>query len=521
MKKIICTVLAVITMCLYMVAPVSARNDVTVEINGKNVVFDQPPIIQNNRTLVPMRAIFEAMGCKVYWWSSDMSISVYKDDKCIMQLWVGRYSMQVGDEYVTLDVPPQILNDRTLVPVRAINESIGADVEWDGNTKTVSITYNQSQNSGTSCAHSNTRPVCMIDLRKFKNTGNSEEHTAIDVLEIYCQDCGEHLRTEERETQKEHKFSGNVCTDCGYEIKTASATPKPIATPEPATPETPSRPSSSNMISDYVNGAFMYITVPAGKSIEVPNTSNGSLKIQAEGVYNALERKSDGTLKIGEYNVKNRKGTVNISKGSDAVIENFGSYDLTVAIPSEYAMYSETNENVYATMYLSAGENAEISITGKGVYTCYKNSSEYDFIEYTPSKDSLDTAGRRALSYNYVSLHTNKTMIITARTQMEIYYCPAAISCTRTSQSAFTEVAVAAGETKRIHATQNSKTIVFTDEVHNYDAVVYSTEGKVVSQKQNKHDKSINVGKSGYVDFTNNSNETVTIKIPSVYCSVN
>ena len=43
-------------------------------------------------------------------------------------------------EKITLDVPPQVVNDRTLVPARAVAESFGADVKWDGSTRTVIIT---------------------------------------------------------------------------------------------------------------------------------------------------------------------------------------------------------------------------------------------------------------------------------------------------------------------------------------------------------------------------------------------
>ena len=123
-------------------------DDIKVLLNGSEIEFDQPPIIRDDRTLVPMRAIFEAMGCEVEW--DDGTINVRKGNKDIMTLWIDRAEMWLPDGNIILDVPPQIVNDRTLVPVRAISESMGADVEWDGNSRTVKILRNNiySDNPG-------------------------------------------------------------------------------------------------------------------------------------------------------------------------------------------------------------------------------------------------------------------------------------------------------------------------------------------------------------------------------------
>ncbi len=116
--------------------------NVNVFLDGEMLIFDQPPIIYNDRTLVPMRAIFEAMGCEVVW--DDGVINVYKDDENIMTLWVNVREMWLPSGSVTLDVAPMVINDRTLVPVRAITESMGAKVEWDGDLKIVYISYSDT-----------------------------------------------------------------------------------------------------------------------------------------------------------------------------------------------------------------------------------------------------------------------------------------------------------------------------------------------------------------------------------------
>lgn len=119
----------------------------------KLIEFDQPPILKNNRTLVPVRAIFEAMGCTVYWNEENQEVDVWQDDNNVMTLWIDNAEMWTPTGYITLDVPPQVLNNRTLVPVRAISESMGAKVEWkdfDDTTMLVNIYYNPPYSGTTS-----------------------------------------------------------------------------------------------------------------------------------------------------------------------------------------------------------------------------------------------------------------------------------------------------------------------------------------------------------------------------------
>lgn len=114
---------------------------VAVTLNDEEIVFDQPPILQNDRTLVPMRAIFEAMACDVYWDGENQAVDVWRDGENVMTLWIGENEMWTPNGTIELDVPPQVINDHTLVPVRAISESMGAKVFWRGSENMVQICY--------------------------------------------------------------------------------------------------------------------------------------------------------------------------------------------------------------------------------------------------------------------------------------------------------------------------------------------------------------------------------------------
>ncbi len=115
-----------------------ASNDISVILNDKKLEFSQSPVIENGTTLVPMRAIFEAMGAEVNWDGETKTVTSSKDNTSI-KLTVDSNSAEVNGSNVSLAVPAKIVNGSTMVPLRFVSESLGAEVSWDGETKTVSI----------------------------------------------------------------------------------------------------------------------------------------------------------------------------------------------------------------------------------------------------------------------------------------------------------------------------------------------------------------------------------------------
>ncbi|MBQ4159717.1 MAG: discoidin domain-containing protein [Clostridia bacterium] len=91
---------------------------------------DVVPIVQNGRTLVPVRFISEAFGAKVGWAEATQTVTVTKGVNKI-ELQIGSDKMMVNGEVTTLDVPAQTINSRTLIPLRALVEALGKQVFWD------------------------------------------------------------------------------------------------------------------------------------------------------------------------------------------------------------------------------------------------------------------------------------------------------------------------------------------------------------------------------------------------------
>lgn len=136
--KIVLALLMTIAIFIPITA-LAAEDDVKVYVNGEELAFDQPPIIENGRTLVPLRAIFEALGAEVDW--DQETKTVYADwGYNSMVLTIGEDYLTMGDGRVfALDVPAKVLNGRTLVPLRAVSESMGAEVYWEQETRSVWI----------------------------------------------------------------------------------------------------------------------------------------------------------------------------------------------------------------------------------------------------------------------------------------------------------------------------------------------------------------------------------------------
>ena len=132
---------------------------ISVTVNDEHIAFDSEPIIQKDRLLVPMRAIFEALGADVSWNdSSKTAIAFLNGVK--LEITIGEDELYKNDSKISLDVPAIIEKDRTLVPIRAVSEGLDADVDWISETKSVIITTNKK--------HYDFGEIDSEDLEKFK-----------------------------------------------------------------------------------------------------------------------------------------------------------------------------------------------------------------------------------------------------------------------------------------------------------------------------------------------------------------
>ncbi|MGI6607088.1 MAG: stalk domain-containing protein [Peptococcia bacterium] len=104
------------------------------------LIFDVNPVIENGRTLVPMRGIFQALGAAVEWDGVTQRIVALSPERKV-ELQIGQTQAWVNGELRTLDVSPCILDSRTMIPLRFVGEALGCQVDWDGNLRTINLRF--------------------------------------------------------------------------------------------------------------------------------------------------------------------------------------------------------------------------------------------------------------------------------------------------------------------------------------------------------------------------------------------
>ncbi len=132
MKKLVCTIIATILM----ISSVFAAG-VNVEVNGKPIEL-QGTII-NGRTMVPVRGIFEELGYFVHY-NTDTKTATLVALGTAVVMTQGNSYFTLNKEQITPEVPPQIIDGRFMLPLRAVSEALGGQVDWDANTKTAKVT---------------------------------------------------------------------------------------------------------------------------------------------------------------------------------------------------------------------------------------------------------------------------------------------------------------------------------------------------------------------------------------------
>ena len=145
MKKTSLLTALIMTASMMFSAPAVNANEISILVNGEKIETQTPAVIVDGRTMVPLRGVSEALGCDVSWDGETRGI-ILTDGDSLYFTWINRdhafkTSLEAHEDTTIMDVPPVIMNDYTMVPLRAISEMFGATVNWDGATSTVAVDY--------------------------------------------------------------------------------------------------------------------------------------------------------------------------------------------------------------------------------------------------------------------------------------------------------------------------------------------------------------------------------------------
>jgi thiosulfate/3-mercaptopyruvate sulfurtransferase len=128
----------IVLIALLLVFPAASAASVSVSIDGEAYEFDPAPVMVEERTLVPMRALFEALGAIVEW-KPETRVAVGSRDGIVVCIPIDSTTATVNGVEKSLDVPAQIIDNRTFIPMRFVGEAFGDGVQWEGATQTVMI----------------------------------------------------------------------------------------------------------------------------------------------------------------------------------------------------------------------------------------------------------------------------------------------------------------------------------------------------------------------------------------------
>ena len=292
MKKIITTIYFIIVITalfIYMplctsAADVNTDMDIRVFIDGEEIEFDVKPTVINQRTMVPMRFIFEYFGLDVEWNQDEQSIRADLDNGYIfMQL--NSKLLQVINYYddntkIYLDVAPCAIRGRTLVPLRAIAELFNATVEWEQETKSVIITTPYPKNLDQTLEYAVFDPyTCTVANSPVEFLTFTFNGPVMNVSGVMPEDYFEiHLRSYEH----------------------------------------------SGFINEYDNGCFLYMTAKAGEEFNYSVDLSNLIKLENSKDYTnfstkiSVFRKKDVNDKYwwryGEININTSNDELSISK---------------------------------------------------------------------------------------------------------------------------------------------------------------------------------------------------------------
>ncbi|MDP4183513.1 MAG: stalk domain-containing protein, partial [Bacillota bacterium] len=159
-------------------ATATGNTDIRVIVDGRELSFDVPPTIVSGRTLVPLRVIFEALGAEVRWDPATKTVFGSTADTTV-KLTINSRNAFVNGSLIRIDAPAMIIKGRTLVPTRFIAESLGTDVEWKNDTRTVGITTPKA----ISFQDPNLEAVIRTKIKKPAGEIKTNDVAKIDVLD--------------------------------------------------------------------------------------------------------------------------------------------------------------------------------------------------------------------------------------------------------------------------------------------------------------------------------------------------
>lgn len=360
-------------------SPPAGDKTPTVILDGKAMNFEVPPIIEDGRTLVPLRAIFEAFGASVDWEQRTQTVTATKDQTKVV-LKIGSRSPTVNGQTWPLDVPAKIVNNRTLAPLRFVGEAFGGKVDWDQQTRTVTM---------QSPVQPPSKKVASIIVQRGPVSLWSGPST--DYNKVGSAEQGEKLPVVDSQGDwYQVNRGGTLAWVAGWLVETSDevvpVTPgqDPVEPPKPPKPAGPTK--DTIQIAKTVDNTGIKITVASGAALKADIKESRN-----QVIYEFEDRQLEGLnlikvdLGSGELKVKAR------NEGKNAIVEVTFPYGTEYRTASEEGGKKEVfilPNRILKVDRKTFGKNGERVVVTTLVPTEYEQKLSGDRLEVT-FKDCL------------------------------------------------------------------------------------------------------------------------------------
>ncbi len=377
-------------------APISTNNAApSVILNQKPLQFEVSPRIENGRTLVPLRAIFEAMGASVDWNDSTRTVTASKAGTMVV-LPLGSTTPTVNGQPWKLEVPAKIVNNRTLAPLRFVGEAFGGQVNWDAQTKIISIAYTPTSKPATVAVKES-----QVNLRETPSTSAAK----VDIAR-----AGERMSVlAEKDGWYQVSRGGRTSWVASWVVEAvndAEPTPTPVQpvtppvvnpVPQPPVPEPTNEPENVLHISRSRDANGIKVVISSKLKMEPKiNQSSGSIQYEFTdrplmGLNYFEENMGSEVLKV-KASSQEKNTLIKVTLPADIEYRTTAEEDgkqLIVFIPNYIT-------NIEKTSFGSVGERLIISTVTP---ITYSGNLSGDKLEVTLPNLSL----KKGASYNYTS----------------------------------------------------------------------------------------------------------------------
>lgn len=349
-KKLWISILVVLVVFPMMFqSSVKAATPISIIIDGVRLSTDQAPVMVKGRTMVPLRAIFEAFNATIKWDQKAQTVTATKDDTTIM-LKIGSKTATINNKAVTLDVPGLNLKGRTMVPTRFVSEALGHEVGWNPKTQVVTITTSAS-NVG------NAGPVSNVVAQDVSDFGDGRDlqvsftraanESLVDQYRVLIVKSGNILNLSSAQTITSYNYSTVLPTGTNPSIKLTSA----------------SRTVDGDSIKS--NQAYVAYVLTVGKGSNASTLSSGSSTMTLVNKtvaainnvqVNDISDYGDGRDLSVSFNKLSDESKVSSYRIFVVKATNYSNFNLAAAnnvTSANYTLVSKTGNNL--TQILSSG----------------------------------------------------------------------------------------------------------------------------------------------------------------------